>query len=449
MGVYFSSYGWDPDPEALSKAPHPPPIWKGEKQNSREDKTRFNAEAVVRRLVAMRHQHGWPPLDLYVNVEGLLGLLGKKSGFRSDDLRHALAHVPGDSTTPLEDLERLLVLRVADRQRDEAPRRMFRIEVPIENVLYGDFVRRVRLLGRDFYFVSLQPFPAVPMLAELPAHWNREFTRGGKARLLFEAGGPAEDVAWKTSVETVEALLGLLDYCMNQTHMNWGLGGPVRRCSLSPPSVVHAWEGEHLFPPIGTQSRAADARGSVPPVEASHWEAFAELVRELETEPSDSDVRSLLRNAARLYWQSMIVDENDRAFLHLWQLLEALTCPGDHRGGTDEIRRRVLSIIVDFTGNNGMLESCLRRLAEKRNEIAHSGLHRHISDDDINLLKLVCVNVMRWLFQRAARLKTVERLSLFFRLACQTDGAVAAHIETCEFIQEFRGLRHSVPPTST
>lgn len=125
--------------------------------------------------------------------------------------------------------------------------------------------------------------------------------------------------------------------------------------------------------------------------------------------PKSSETTSLLADSFRLYYQAMNRLHKYACFLGFWQTLESVVLSQDINGDTEAIidRAEWYTNVLDQPGSG--MRYILGALAYKRNDIVHHGFIE-VSNEDINLLKIVCDLAIRWVVNNLDKVATKDNL---------------------------------------
>ncbi len=142
-------------------------------------------------------------------------------------------------------------------------------------------------------------------------------------------------------------------------------------------------------------------------------ELVSRLLDLLKDENQNDTTRYLLSNCLRLY--SLAIDSTtwEHAFLYLWNILDEITLSQKNRGNTQTVLERCIRFTDDDFIN--LYRNKINSLVSVRNNLVHKGIS-NVSDSDVGLLKLICVNAILFLVEEMENIVYVEQLELVYEL---------------------------------
>jgi hypothetical protein len=236
--------------------------------------------------------------------------------------------------------------------------------------------------------------------------------------IIVDAEGDKVENAWESVAGAFDSLRGVMEFYFGVGHgrdpypdsplstfprPNWMLVANVRG-----DVDLGQWEGERETRQSVTLSKSY-LNGIV---------RDAEVVRELAAPKS---TLALLADAFRLYAQAMDGRQRHDRLLGFWQMAESLVLSESFGGDTKGVCKR-LSRFAGFLPNGldtGGLPEILLGVADQRNDVVHRGLHAGVTNDQVNLLKTLCEEGLRWLVRVRTELPTQAHIEAFFSLSAR------------------------------
>lgn len=155
-------------------------------------------------------------------------------------------------------------------------------------------------------------------------------------------------------------------------------------------------------------------------------------------EVKKGSIEILLGDSIRLYSQAMDEPKHHNCFLGLWQMLERMCCSDLSGGNTKEIINRLKFYRPNFNLIGSGYFYYMEELADKRNNIVHRGVHQ-INEEDINILKVICEIVLKWIIDNRKEIKTEHHLDEYYRMKNVDDHKLIAKADMISFIRQDRG----------
>lgn len=142
---------------------------------------------------------------------------------------------------------------------------------------------------------------------------------------------------------------------------------------------------------------------------------FKRNAKRFKSEMESVSTMTVIADSLRLYSQAMDARFPHHCFQGLWQMAEAITLSENFSGHTDEVCKRLEwhSNQYDLVGSR--FSDTLRAFAKKRNEIVHRGIH-NVSEEDVNILKMIIEFGFKWLWENAKNLPTKHHLENYYNL---------------------------------
>lgn len=124
---------------------------------------------------------------------------------------------------------------------------------------------------------------------------------------------------------------------------------------------------------------------------------------------------SLCGDSLRIYAQSMESRFHYNCFLGLWQMAENMTLAESYGGNTDEVCKKLYTIInPDLVGSG--YKHLLKHFAKLRNTLVHKGLYYDVEEHDVDILELICRLYFQWLLSVRDKLPTIGHIRHFYSL---------------------------------
>ncbi|WP_336021524.1 hypothetical protein [Halobellus salinisoli] len=170
-------------------------------------------------------------------------------------------------------------------------------------------------------------------------------------------------------------------------------------------------------------------------------------LRQFPMEAATEEVDSNIADAFRALQSGLTATTNENAFLYYWRGLEEITL--HNRGAkSKEALERTLPLVYDEFDLE-ILESITEDLAEKRNEIVHSGIESPVYVRDVNLLRqLLFLSIERMLSLRRGKYSRREILGVLKRglndkgqLKMAEKGVKEERAEKDSILEEIEGAR--------
>ena len=117
-------------------------------------------------------------------------------------------------------------------------------------------------------------------------------------------------------------------------------------------------------------------------------------------------------------------------------MVEAITRSETTRGKSDEVVSRLSWHRERMKLPTSGYAAILKRLADKRNNLVHRGIH-DITHDDVMFMKFFGDIVLVWLLGVYTSLPTKTHLDEFYRLRSQGKYSVRAAKETAQYLEDF------------
>jgi hypothetical protein len=115
------------------------------------------------------------------------------------------------------------------------------------------------------------------------------------------------------------------------------------------------------------------------------FEADFESLRQFPVRAASQEVDSDIADAFRALQSGLTATTNENAFLYYWRGIEEITLHSRGSNSHEALERTLPLVRVEF--DLEILESITEDLAEKRNEIVHSGIESPVYVRDVNLLR--------------------------------------------------------------
>lgn len=407
-------------------------------------------EAIVARLIATKGTNGWAMTESYeIDSSAIKHLLRTPPGLIRPENR-ALAALGAMSKRGESSLEAFgaAMQHEVEGFRLEAATRDAKcwFLLPVRLPVLARLPLRIRVLGVDFGIMRIES------LAEYLGGPNQDMDKS-TAMLLDESnlspmfvcveskGFPIENAFGELS-PAFDVLRGIMELCFTFGSRQFTFGGWSRRGKVPHPKcLICLREGEQIWT-LYFNSQDWEPRFSYS--EPKKGKMFLDRVADLAeifSEPhEDASIKALCADLMRLYAQAMEQDQAHGCFLALWQMAEAITLFEDgERGNGDRVVSRlswVERLLMDVP--TGALNIALRGLLAKRNEAVHRGLHGHINEDDVNLLKLVCETALQWLLGSRDRFPTKRHVSTWWKHCQLSEVDLKVVEDVCKSVRESR-----------
>lgn len=153
--------------------------------------------------------------------------------------------------------------------------------------------------------------------------------------------------------------------------------------------------------------------------------------------PANSSL-SLAAKCLRLYMEAHSHGLRHQCLLNYWQMAETLVLSSNFGGKTQRIASRLSWFGGLWKAEARQLPEVLNRIADKRNEIVHSGTNGEADSDDLNILRMLCETAVAWIVDHRHQLPTLGHLEQFFRLRTEADSGLEEIRRSVGFIMSVR-----------
>ena len=385
--------------------------------------SRSSAAAAVSRLVDARVETADGPqwnVDVQFHLD-LRILLSMSRSITQFDLMQALSFAPLQSRDQLADVETLLRLWLGSMAKEQSARRKRCLfALPLHATLdetIGSHLS-ISLYGERFAVVS-RTASAVECSAALGVDWPiAPPTDGESAPLMMICSAEGADFrfAWKPLGLPVQIIRAAVEFHASYLRTSYGHDAVATLRALRLPKGIAVsedleswrWERPHYGVPL-LENEQPEIR--ITP----HLAGFiAFLERMFPAPPSQSSSTMVFQDCLRLYAQAVEQVTEYARLLHFWQLAEAITVAPDSRGDTDRVAKRMGALLQYSAPHMTDALTLLRALGKTRNEVVHRGVHDNVTQEDVNLFKLMCDYSLQWVMVRLGQLPTRRHLELFF-----------------------------------
>ena len=386
---------------------------------------------IIGRLLSTQTDQGWPS-NVQFDLDNIAIEALTKGSVTQHDLLNVLKQMRTNGEHKPDAFDQSLDSYNTTRHRKRhAPSRRWHLLFPFNIELDAHIARpaKMRILGHSFSFTA----------------WAAVLNRMGKARLMpaiistsrrtsrelqpqFTKTCVAVSVnaadfwsAWKSVESAFDAFRGLMEVTFGLGSTRMSNPQKARRHVPCPFWVVGCAENsiaEGMAFLVGEDDKEANPFQ----LDVKAFGVLKRNARMTSRVANEGSLRSLLADALRLYSQAMDARFNHECLLGLWQLAEAITLAQRYQGSKKMVCTR-LAFCGRFLHNLDLhcLKDSLEWLYEKRNEVVHRGLHAHVQDDDVNILKLCCEAGVTWLSRMTAQLPSENHLDYFYSWVDRSD----------------------------
>lgn len=274
--------------------------------------------------------------------------------------------------------------------------------------------RKFRLLGSDIVFLGTNSLDYKTLVK---GHITRELFgehtikySGGFEKNYFKIeveGWRVNDVYNKT-IDTYELLRGITDFVTVSSKVKI-VGGISSRSLIKELSTVfykcqNAFEYSEFvtLDSVKQETYTFDQQEKV---------QFENIIKLLVENPKQGSIIETIRDCLIMYNQALLAFRKSDYFLHLWQILERLTC--SQSGNTKKVIERA-EFYLKFTNLAGTgWKNTLIFLAAQRNSMVHTGRLEELSHE-LEILRLVCELGIKFLMAENKTLKTQGDLNDFY-----------------------------------
>ena len=203
----------------------------------------------------------------------------------------------------------------------------------------------------------------------------------------FETEARDSNIAISLLSQDLDIILGKLNFTVIDSSLDQTALEELRSLERSlPEAIVHPRvylvmeEGEYQDYHAGSHRESYSGirlpRG---------FEADFDSLRQFPVEAASQEVDSDISDAFRALQSGLTATTNENAFLYYWRGIEEITLHTRGAKSLEALERTLPLVRDDF--NLEILESITEDLAEKRNEIVHSGIESPVYVRDVNLLR--------------------------------------------------------------
>ena len=387
---------------------------------------RANAQELIDWLLSVRMDSGWP--DNWVNTIAFaeLGSSSSRSDVTRSAIMQILSKMSESGKKTVDDFEVIFEERLrsnaiaGNKQLDR-----WKFIIPLQVTLNADIAQRtrIRILGKDFSFISLTS------AERILDREKRKDLRDPEAILLHTginveqvpqvflcASGQAVswEAAWGELAPAFDALRGLIELSFDFYGRRITSSERSARRKIPHPLWMIAYKkgGSPQWVYFITDEESTAKTFDLNNARITGIKKNAAI---LKKEPKSRSTLSLIADCLRLYSQAMDARFRHQCFLGFWQLAEAITHSETVGGNTDKIVARIAWHGTEIGLKGSGYKESLTVLGRKRNDIVHRGIH-DIEDDDINILKLACEAALNWLFRVHKSLPTTAHIEHYYRL---------------------------------
>lgn len=203
----------------------------------------------------------------------------------------------------------------------------------------------------------------------------------------FETEARNSNIAISLLSQDLDIILGKLNFTATNSSLDQTALEELRSLNRSLPEAIVrpriylvVEEGEYQDYQIGARHESYSGfrlpRG---------FEADFDSLRQFPVEAASQEVDSNIADAFRALQSGLTATTNENAFLYYWRGIEEITLHA-RAAKSQEALERTLPLVRDEFDLE-ILESITEDLAEKRNEIVHSGIESPVYVRDVNLLR--------------------------------------------------------------
>lgn len=421
-------------------------------------------QALINDLLALRRE-GNLPMSIAVMVR--LKELALSSGYPLDanTVRSIISELNQQKLSRVDDFDHMAAARSrASSGQNASQQAHWKLLFPFDIKLKDDLPKqkRLKLLGARLSIITRvsakrtiskalgsDAKKQAKMLVGQPMPFSETMARADLAmarRAIDETTTPfikcvvwAQDVheALDTSGSAIELLRGLM------THV-YSIGQWVIRSKpVGPRSIIplpkwcfaiqsgsNTWEFFQLVTPDYSPKKPL-------PLHKLGFNKIKEMAAPFRSVPDPHSTKDVIVNSFRLQAQALDSSFRHEHFLGLWQVAEAITLSKRTSGATKEVCKRLKwhgkRIGLPGSGFDYILDD----FAEKRNNIAHHGVHA-ATDEDVDVLRAICQEAIRWLWQSHKELPTKNHLNEFYILRTANNKSIRGKKEEYEQMLRMR-----------
>lgn len=290
------------------------------------------------------------------------------------------------------------------------PKRFF-VVFPL-NVLYQALrgkrhfvVNNVKLMTRPYRYVSRifnfdKPFFMMRRVRELRSRLY-DFTY-----VIVEVHAKSEEEALSTSDRQVFLLRALWNIALFYGRITWQFP-PAPLSRVNPPKYVFVFDENNNYVTYGYN--IGEFRYRPYRLTVRELGQINNIVRRFEA-LKPCELKDILADALMLYNYALDEIRSGYAFLNFWQILELITLKDPSGISMDTVRKRLKAIFLDKPLVCDVIDAFFR----KRNQLVHEGKMTYFSLEDVNHIKLTSEACIHFLFSHVNKLKSKNRLNLFY-----------------------------------
>jgi len=294
--------------------------------------------------------------------------------------------------------------------------------------LAGDEVD-FRVYGQDFAIVSRSKAEQIMGYLLHKQELKRTFNRPDYPRtspkyyLVAECHGPTRAVAWERLTPAFDTLMGYVEAYLSIGRSQI-LGNSIRAQLRHPAWMLFRPEEGEIGHTIFVVDR--DRKPNMLKLTDEDIRKLREQSGFIREVPKSSSTAALLTDAFRLYHQALNRLHRADCFLGLWQTLEALVFSGEIGADSQKIIQRATWYVrqLDLPGSG--MTHLLDALSDKRNDIVHHGVNE-ITNEDINMLKLVCDAALGWVVNNLDEIPDKAHLRACYEIRAAENQIAAAN----------------------
>lgn len=378
------------------------------------NENRNEIEGLVNELVKFVSENG---LEFSLRTEILMCevLYSKKSiEFTSGMLLSSIIEFSKQESNGFKEFEKILLATKAERVKKN------NLNMTMAQVFYPFNVdirkRKIRLDGHTvrFYSKNSQVYQNLLTTKFKKKVFDYFFPfKGSIQDRYFEVEVQAYDAnnAFLKTEYLYDLLRGIVDFSINSRRIKM-VSGLNSRSSIR--------ELSHVLVRGKSYAHSIDGFLELGLVKNSHHKLsdqekriFEIVAKPLEDRIEKNSINNLLKDCLVLYGQALLAYRPQDYFIHLWQILERITC--STTGSTQIVVKRANQFLGYTSLKGSGWKNTLRHLAQERNNLVHEGRFQ-IDSNELEILNLICQLGIAFIVNEYTNLVSEEDLKDYYEV---------------------------------
>jgi hypothetical protein len=383
------------------------------------DEDHQNGQSLLKFLLEERGPSGWP-MSLQIAVAFReLAACSRKPNLEDGFLMRVLSRMKERGHTSIEEFETICgELQVTETT---APQVCWDFYIPTYIKQDAENKKRLQIKVLETQFSLLKcrsvekklgvgPLASVDVQIKL---FRRRVMRVPPMFLFCSSHGTSWESAWKQLIPAFDTFRGFFEFTFGFGSWRIFDSNQDPRCLVPHPHWMIVRRNENIE---GVLFLTEEFKGNREfNLTVSKRDGLLKLSKIIRDVPPVGSTKAVIADAMRLYGQAMDARFNYRCLLGLWQIAEAITRSDSFGGESKKVARRIAALKTVRLVASGW-EKTLINISSKRNDIVHKGIHDHIDNHEVNILKAVCSHSILWLIDMVELLPTIEHLEQYYRL---------------------------------